>query len=146
MRGVRLLVGALLVGGIIAGPGVGFAADCGAGGTTPNSSGSCKTATNQTVCGSGIDTGLIIVSAGPGGAEICNDGGTAFPVDGRAGAQLECVCVYIDGDDDNNHDLLLHGWLRIDQNGAWCRDGRDPNGNGYGAPGRPAHECFVGPI
>lgn len=122
--------------------GAGHAADCGVGGSAPNGSGSCKTAGNDVKCGQGTNTGVVIVSASTTGAEVCNEGGTAFPVQGRIGAQQGCDCVYIDGDNDNNHTLLLHGWLRVDKNGASCRS--TDSEQGYTAKGRPAQQCFVG--
>lgn len=139
-----LLVGIIVAVATLGSFGTASAADCGPDGTKPNSSGSCETAQNEVRCGQGTDTGLLIVSASATGAEVCNEGGTDFPVEGRAGTQQDCQCVYIDGDDDNNHGLLLHGWLRVDQTGAYCRsDNTAPGEQSYTGEGRPAQDCFI---
>lgn len=126
----------------IAIPGAGFAADCGPGGSEPNGSGSCKTSANQTRCGDGVASqDGVALAASESGAELCIDGADQ-PVQGRLGAQQDCSCAYIDGDDDNNHALLMHGWIRVDETGISCRDGSDAL-QGYEAPGQPFPDCII---
>ncbi|MGH2831092.1 MAG: hypothetical protein ACRDJM_11470 [Actinomycetota bacterium] len=116
-------------------------ADCGPGGSEPNGSGSCETADNQVQCGPGTGAEGIVISASATGAEACNDG-DVFPLDGRIGSQQDCSCAYIDGDADNDSDLLLDGWLRVDDTGVYCASRSTPGGQSYTATGQPIEECF----
>ena len=122
--------------------GVGHA-DCGPGGSPTNPAGSCETSSNQVHC-AGTNTPAGSVSVSADGAELCRqDSGT---LDGRAGASQECQCVYVDGDDDNNHTLLLHGWIRIDATGVHCRENEypSPNPSYNSSPGTQTGHC--GPV
>ena len=141
MKRSSLLLVAAALGSVLSVLGTGYAADCGQGGSPTNGSGSCDTPDDQVQCGSGTDTGAGVVSASATGAEFCNEG-DVLPVQGRVGAQQECSCAYIDGDEDNNHDLLLNGWARIDQEGVHCRERSKPGSQSYNSsPGSDLQGC-----
>ncbi|MCA1831319.1 MAG: hypothetical protein ABR548_10760 [Actinomycetota bacterium] len=110
-RSVIMIAFLALLVGLLSGVGVGHAG-C-------NTAGSCESSDNQVTCGGGQDIGLGTVTASDKGAEACNDGSGAAPIQGRIGTEgPDCDCVYADGDADN--DSHAQGWLRVDQNGLSC--------------------------
>lgn len=118
-------------------------ADCGPGGSPVNGSGSCETEDGQAICGPATGTPIGSVSARPTGVEYCNSG-SASPVQGRIGAQADCLCAYADGDEDNNRSLLLNGWIRVDSTGVHCREVGTPGNHAYNSsPGTDGAECVT---
>jgi hypothetical protein len=124
--------------------GSGHAADCGSAGSPKNGSGSCETSGDQVQCGAGTDTGAGVLSASSSGAEFCNSG-TSLPIQGRIGAQQDCECAYIDGEEDNPHSasLPLNGWARVDAGGVHCRERGKPGTQSYNSsPGSDLAGCI----
>lgn len=143
MRRTALLLAAVTIIGMLSALGAGHAADCGDGGSPTNGSGSCETSDNDVRCGEGTAVAGGTLSASTTAAEFCNEG-TEFPLQGRIGAQQDCSCVYADGDDDNNHDLRLHGWIRIDENGPRCRESGTSTQSYNSSPGIDCVTSFTG--
>jgi hypothetical protein len=76
---------------------------------------------NNVSCGSGTSVAGVVLYAGANGAEVCNDGKSPVPVQGRVIASTDQGgYIAADGDKDNTQNAYLQGYLRIDRNGPHC--------------------------
>jgi hypothetical protein len=108
--------GVLLVLGLAAGPAFGHGPS-----GSHEEDGSPAAWDNQVTCGAGTSTPVGVVYAGQNGAEVCNDGRGAVPVQGRIIVTSDQGgYVAADGDADNAPEA--QGWIRVDGNGVRCGD------------------------
>lgn len=80
---------------------------------------------NNVTCGSGTSTPAGVVYAGSNGAEVCNDGGGAVPLQGRIIATSD-QGGYIAADGDKDNAAQAQGWIRVDGSGVRCGDDAGP--------------------
>jgi len=77
---------------------------------------------NQVQCGSGTATPAGMIYAGSNGVEVCSDGSSVLPLQGRIIATTEQGGYVAADGDASNEPAQAKGWVRVDGNGVRCGD------------------------
>lgn len=97
---------------------------------------------NQVDCNEQNSTnvgGIGYVHAGSGGAEVCGDGTSSLPIDGRASVDADDGYVAIDGD--NSNTAPANGYARVDDGGVHCGDEQNQDASSADQSGNTAQDC-----